>query len=205
MAMCMHAIDNRMFTLEGIIRSFDPEELGFYLQDLGERPPKVIEEERYTTARIHNGYVIDHIPRGCGGVISNLISKLFPGIQVVLSMNVRGGWDTSIPKDVIKLHVPDNFAWNRILTNIVVLFTEYSAKKSCRVSRFIAGTRVEKWAYRIRAEGGDRCVNEACITREEYNENIVFFHRLEEVEGVTIKVCPYCETPQNIEGLKMLA
>ncbi len=201
MAMCMHAIDNRMFTLEGIIPTFDPEEIGFYLQDLGGRPAKVIEEELYTTARINNGYVIDHIPRGCGGVISNLISKLYPSIQVVLSMNVRGAWDTSTPKDVIKLHVPEDFQWDRTLTNIVVLFTEYSAKKSCRVSRFIGGNRVEKWAYRTRSDRGDSCVNEACITREENNENIVFFHRPEDVEGVSVKVCPYCETPQNKEEL----
>ena len=202
MAMCMHAIDNRMFTLEAIIRSFDPEELGFYRQDLSGRPPKFIEEERYTTARIHNGYVIDHIPRGCGGVISNLISRLFPELQVVLSMNVRGAWDTSTPKDVIKLHVPESFMWNPILANIVVLFTEYSAKKSCRVSRFIEGKRVDKWAYRIRSEGGDGCVNEACITREEYRENIVFLHRTDHVAGATVKVCPYCETPQNPEVLE---
>jgi aspartate carbamoyltransferase catalytic subunit len=204
MAMCMHAIDNRMFSLEGIIRSFDPEELGFYVQDLSGRAPKVIEEERYTTARIHNGYVIDHIPRGCGGVISNLISKLFPDIQVVLSMNVRGAWETSTPKDVIKLHVPGNFRWDPILTNIVVLFTEYSAKKSCRVSRFAEGTRVEKWAYRIRAEGGDRCVNRSCITRDEHNENIVFLHRLENVGESTLKVCPYCETPQDTKLIEAL-
>ena len=203
MAMCMYAEDNRLFSLEGIIRTVNPEEIGFYRQDLSGATPKVIEDERYTTSRLRNGFVIDHIPRGCGGVMSTLISRIFPDIQVVLAMNVKGSYDTSSPKDVIKLHVPEGFEWNRMLNNIVAMFTEYSSKKSCRVSRFAEGRRVEKWCYRVHTEGSDRCINESCITRPEYNEHITFFHREEVVGGVKVKVCPYCETPQNPEDLNL--
>jgi aspartate carbamoyltransferase catalytic subunit len=196
MAMCMYAIDHRLFSLEGVIRSLNPGEIGFYKQHLDHHPTKEIKDELYTTSRLNNGFVIDHIPRGCGGVMSNLISKLYPDTQVVLSMNVTGHSDRSIPKDVIKLHVPVGFAWTEELDSITALFSEYTSPKSCRVSQFLEGKRRRKWSYRVISEGGDKCCNEACITNPDRGEDIAFFHHHDNAQGLNVRICPFCEMPQ---------
>ena len=201
MAMCMYAIDNRLFSFEGLINSLNLKRLGFHREDLTGSQAKNIKDELYTTARIRNGFVIDHIPRGCGSVIASLISKLAPEIPIVLSMNVKGAYSNSMPKDVLKLHVTEDFLWTEVFNSIVVLFTDYSAKKSCRVSKFMNGVRVEKWAFRMRISGNDTCCNDKCITRPERLENIFIKHKTEEVFGIKMKVCPFCETPQNMDTL----
>lgn len=205
MAMCTYAIDQGLFSLEGIIRSLNPEEVGFYKINLDKTPAKEIEYERYTTARVDIGYVIDQIPLGCGGVMTNIISRLYPEIQIVLSINVRGDSDTSIPKDVIKLHVPEGFQWDKQLDSIVALFTEYTAEKSCRVSLFMNGHRVKKWTYRVHGEETDECCNKNCITSPSYREGIIFSHHLEKIGEKEIKICPFSETPQNPEELEQFS
>ena len=201
MAMCMYAIDNRLFFFEGLTKSINPKRLGFYKEDLTGSQAKNIKDELYTTARIRNGFVIDHIPRGCGSVMASLISKLAPEIPIVLSMNVKGSYDNSMPKDVLKLHVTENFLWTEEFNSILVLFTDFSAKKSCRVSRFINEVRVEKWTFRMRMSGNDTCCNDKCITRPERLENIFLKHNTEEVLGIKMQVCPFCETPQDLDAL----
>jgi len=204
MAMCIYALNNRLFSLKGIIGSLKPEELGFYeknLSDLASNPHKM---ERYTILKLNNSVVIDHIPLGCGGVISNLISEMYPDIQIVLSMNVQGDSPESRPKDNIKLHVSPEFELTRELSNIVALFTDYTAKKSCRVSIFKDGKRVKKWCYRYILNNGDICENDGCITNEKNKEGIHFFYKEENIGDLKIKVCPFCEWPQSSAELTEL-
>ena len=195
MAMAMYALNNRMFSLESIIKSLNPEEIGFFKENLQATNSKQISGERYTTAHVDNGYAIDHIPMGCGGVMANLITKVYPNIQVVVSMNVKGDYSNSKPKDVIKLHTPQNFVWDNFMDNLVAMFSEYTQKKSCRVSKFVGGKRIEKWSYKVLSEPQDNCINPKCVTRPEYKEDIYFKHKSEN----GIFVCPYCEMPQNFK------
>ncbi|MFH1427482.1 MAG: hypothetical protein ABIG60_03050 [Patescibacteria group bacterium] len=197
MAMCIYALENRLFSFEGIIKSLNPQELGFYLENLSAAPSTKIKHERYTVSELNNCFVIDHIPLGCGGVISNLISKLYPEIQIVLSMNVKGDNPLSIPKDNIKLFVQADFKWTDELSNIVALLTDYTAKKSCRVSEFRNGKRVNKWAFRFLNNNGDICINERCIAHLKNKEEINFKHLTVRFNGHKIKVCPFCGMPQN--------
>jgi len=196
MAMCMYALDNRLFSLPGIISSLKPEEIGFIKKNLSNKPAKIIENERFTTSMLNHGFVIDHIPLGCGGVMASLISKFCPDIQVVLAINVKGDYPNSIPKDVIKLHVPENFIWPREIDNIVALFSDYTAKKSCRVSQFVNHNRTHKWCYRIISDNGERCNNKNCVTNPDHNEEIHFCHQRQTFQGQEIKVCPFCGNPQ---------
>lgn len=203
MAMCMYALDNRLFSLPGIISSLQPEKIGFIKKNLGDKPAKIIEHERFTTSMLNHGFVIDHTPLGCGGVMANLISKFCPDIQIVLAINVKGDYSNSIPKDVIKLHVPENFIWPQELDSIVALFSDYTAKKSCRVSQFVNYNRTHKWCYQVISDNGERCNNKNCVTNPDYNEGIHFRHQRLIFQGQKIKICPFCKTPQNIEILDL--
>ncbi len=206
MAIVMFAEDNGLFSLKGIINSLNPAMLGFYKEDLSQAPAKTIKDGIYTTANLKDGhgFVIDHIPIGCGGVMSNLIAGLNPNIPIVLSMNVKGDRDRSIPKDMIKLHVPKDFEWTDPLSNIIALFSDYTTQKSCRVSQFRDGKRIAKWSFRILNCGSDRCNNEYCITNPSYGEDIYFHHITQQVNGFSIKECPFCETPQPSPELTAL-
>ncbi len=198
MAMCINALENHLFSLKGIISSLTPEEMGFYEKDFSDLEPDPNKKERYTILKLTDSIVIDHIPLGCGGVISNLISEMYPKTQIVLSMNVKGDSQHSVPKDNIKLHVGPEFEWTRELSNIVALFTDYTVKKSCRISIFKNGKRIKKWCYRYLTDAGDICENENCITNERFKEGIHFFHKNEKIDNWAIKVCPFCEWPQNL-------
>lgn len=200
MAMCIYALENHLFSLSGIIKTLNPKELGFIKVNLGETPSKkIIEDAQYTKPYLKNAYVIDHIQSGCGEVISAQIRKLFPDVQIVLSVNVKGDETASTPKDVIKLHISDDFVWTKELDNIVALFTDYTAEKSCRVSQFKNGKRIKKRAFRVPSpDQSDRCINKNCITNTEYREDIAFSFRNEWVDKKKVKVCPFCEWPRDL-------
>jgi|GEM_PF-4600681 aspartate carbamoyltransferase catalytic subunit/aspartate carbamoyltransferase regulatory subunit len=197
MAMCIYAIENQLFSLGGIIKTLNPKKMGFKRVDLGEKPSKKIKSGQYTKPYLDNAFVIDHIQSGCGEVISAQIRKLFPDIQIVLSLNIRGEKSNSAPKDVIKLHVGNSFHWSRELDNIVALFTDYTVEKSCRVSRFLNGSRIKKWAFRMPMEEKSQCINKRCITSPDLKEGIKFSFEEKRINGKTIKVCPFCEWPQE--------
>lgn len=204
MAMFMHAIENDLFSLTGMIRSMCPEKLGFYKKDLGHIPSSFVKDESFTTAHIERGWVIDAIPLGCGNVLTNAIYQLYPDVQIISSLNVKGESSDSVYKDQIKLHVPNNFRWTPELDMLVALYTDPKAKKSGRVSKFIDGKRIDKWTYRILEEPHDTCVNPQCITQATNLESIYFEHLIEKVEEQEVQICPFSETPQPGEGLTNL-
>lgn len=196
MAMCIYAIENDLYSLESIIKTLDPIEMGFFRDQLDFQEEKTIEMERYTTSYFKNGFVIDHIPCGCGTVMSSIIAKMHPDIQIVNSLNVKGEKSFSEPKDVIKLHVSSDFAWTPELNALIALFTEYTARKSCRVSQFVDGRRTGKWAFR--SDGGkDKCLNENCISNPKFNEDIPLNFIKCSCKHDLIEVCPFCEWPQH--------
>ena len=140
--------------------------------------------------------MIDHIPKGCGAIIDECIGQILPGTTRILSSNVRGADGLSKPKDVIKIH--GKFEWDYRLSNLVALFTDASSEKSCRVSKFREGKRVEKWAFREYA-GKGKCINWGkegekgkCVTDPRYGENIQF----DLIDRGDYKECPYCNTIQ---------
>jgi len=190
MAMCLYAIENQLFTLPGIIATTDLFKLGYYQENLNHTPKKKRVGSKYTTALINHGYVIDHIPLGCGTVMSQLIKRFFPDVTIVTSTGVQGKQNQSNIKDVIKIHT--NQRWTRELTNIVGLFSNYTQNKSCRISQFKDGIRVDKWTYKYPLIPMDSCINTNCITHGNYMEDICFRHML-----ISEKlVCPFCETVQ---------
>ncbi|OIO39131.1 hypothetical protein COT99_03885 [Candidatus Falkowbacteria bacterium CG10_big_fil_rev_8_21_14_0_10_43_10] len=196
MAMCIYAINKGLFSLGGIIKSIMPESIGFIRTNLNGQAKK-IDGGRYTTAFLENGFVIDHIPIGCGVAIVALIAERSPGIQLNLSMNVRGDGDDSRPKDVIKMYTPSDFEWTGGLDNLLALFTDPTSPKSCRVSRFQGGHRTEKWCWRIPEDTrGDSCVNLKCVTNDK-KQGIICHHKEEMIAGKTIRICPMCEWPQE--------
>ncbi|MBU2522784.1 MAG: aspartate carbamoyltransferase regulatory subunit [Nanoarchaeota archaeon] len=189
MAMAHYVINNNLFSLEGIIKSLDPRDFSYVREDLSRGNIKPKTGTDYTTAYIKQGYVIDHIPRGCGSIMQSTINMLLPDVTMILSSNVKGN-DYSSSKDVIKIH--GNFDWDHRLSNLVALFTDPSAKKSCRISRFEDGKRIDKWAFR-EYDSNDSCVNAKCITSPKYNEKIKF-----SLSGRSdgLKECSYCDTIQ---------
>ena len=206
MAMCIYAINNRLFELDGIIKTLDPERYGYHKVDLSDTPQKEIIEPSFTPSQFvgGNGYNIDHITPGCGVAIHQYILSNFPGHPIVLSSNIVGKGSNSTPKDQIKWHTPENYPWPVELDRIVALFTEHTSEKSCRVSRFANQKRVQKWAYRTLIPNGETCVNVNCVTQPKHKESIAFKHRIEMVQDLEVEICPFCGTPQPGENLVKL-
>ncbi len=195
MAMIMYAIDNRMYDLDQIIKTLSPEDLGYFRQRLLTHSVKTIDTDRYTTALVRDGYAIDHIPNGCEGVMHNLIRKILPDyVQIVTSSNVKGDYDNSISKGVIKMHAPANWELPEDVGRIAVLFTDSTAKKSCRFSKLRDYHVIEKWQWRqCEEKDSDSCGNPECIRNDEHAETIYSKNKVEK----GIEVCRFCWTPQG--------
>jgi len=194
MAMAAYVIEHNLFSLKGIISSINSEDFTYVKEKISSIiPSKIKSEQKYTTAYIEKGFVIDHIPAGCGSVMNELVCQLLPGTEVILSSNVKGSENNSIVKDVIKIF--GDIEWTLELDNLVALFSDTSIKKSCRVSRFESGKRQEKWTFReYNVDDVDKCKNEKCITNDKlYNESIDFKFT-KRVDGKL--ECPFCHCIQ---------
>ena len=189
MAMAYYAIENALFNLTNIIKSLNTEDFHFVKEDISKTPPKKT-AEKFTTAYIEDGYVIDHIPFGCGSSMQDILNQVIPDATIVLASNVEGKFKSSHKKDVIKIH--GKVVWIPELDNLVALFTDISKHKSCRVSVFKQGKRVDKWEYKEYKEKSDVCKNPKCITRAEFHEGIIFKMNKKDNK----KECPFCHMVQ---------
>ena len=189
MAMAYYAIENDLFSLINIIKSLNTSDFGFVKKDLSNIKPKKT-MEKFTTAYVQEGYVIDHIPFGCGISMQGIINQLIPHSTTILASNVKGKHEHSIKKDVIKMH--GKFEWTKELDNLIAIFRDISKDKSCVVSKFENGKRVKKWAFKTYHGKSDCCINPKCITREEFHEGIIFKMN----KKAKKYECPFCHTLQ---------
>jgi aspartate carbamoyltransferase regulatory subunit len=120
--------------------------------------------------------------------MNEIISQLLPNTEVILSSNVKGCEKLSKVKDVIKIFGDIN--WNLELDNLVSLFSDTSINKSCRVSKFKDGKRIEKWTFRENFNNNNCCKNENCITNDKlFQESIVFHFTKRKDDRLE---CPFC-------------
>jgi aspartate carbamoyltransferase catalytic subunit/aspartate carbamoyltransferase regulatory subunit len=192
MAMMEYAIQNNMFQLDRIAEVLRPEDFGFTVVDLSGTPPAEKKSEKYTTAYVKDGIVVDHIPPGCSSAMEEVMRSKLHDVTMICASGVKGDLDSSVPKDVIKIY--GDIEWPDEFTGLVALFTDTTVRKSCRVSEFRGGKRVKKWTLREESDGDGKCENKKCITQPEYNEGIRF-SLTERADG--LKECPFCNTVQQ--------
>ena len=142
MAIAYHVIEKNLFSLDEIIKTINYEDFNYFKKNFSEIPPKSKTREEYTTAFIKNGYVIDHIPLGCGSKVHEMISKKYPEATVILSSNVNSERKNYKRKDVIKIH--GDIEWDNEMDGIISIFTDPDEEKSCRISYFQNGKRENK-------------------------------------------------------------
>ena len=142
-------------------------------------------EEVYTlVSKFDYGIVVDTESKTEKEVIEDI--KKYINEFACLSSNVKE------KKDVIKIHT--NSEWNYALDNLVAIFSDPKARKSCRVSEFDKGKRIKKWTFKEYDGNSDSCINEKCITHPEYGEGIKF--EMYKKEDGKLE-CPYCHTLQK--------